>query len=183
MDIEESVKPIINMNNDVLNKGMVRDNKQLIAWDCVQTCDTEICPIGNTCVYVKKIGDKCSLQLTYLQALTDMVFSTYRYLNDDALFKIGMHIIPLYSQLCRQKIVEKSVVSLTYLDTKGNIKIHPIYKEIRETMKILTVMWKDLGIYAVPNPDTPSIGKSGFGDSGHYEAISANADNKRNIIR
>jgi hypothetical protein len=176
------IKPIINMSSNGLQKGTVREDKQLFAWDCVQSCNFEACPIGNTCIYKTLEGEKCSLQLTYLQTLTDMVFSTYRYLDEAALYKIGMHIIPLYSMLCRQKIVEKSVINLAYEDSKGVTRIHPIYKEIRETMKVITGMWKELGINEMVDPTVP-IGKTGFGDINHYASISVNADNKRNVIR
>lgn len=173
----------LNIANDSLNKGLVRDNKSLIAWDCVVSCDFEQCPIANTCVYKKNEGDKCKLQVEYLQAFTNMIFSTYRYLNDDMLYKVGMQLIPLYSMLCRQKIVEKSVGQLAYFDAKGIVRIHPIYKEIRETMKVIAVISKEIGFTEILNPDLPRVGREGFGDINHYEEISKNADNKRNVIR
>jgi hypothetical protein len=168
----------INISNDSMSKGLVKD-KQLIAWDCIQLCDPMSCPIGNTCTY--KSTPKCSVQLSYLNALTDMVFKTFRYLNDDSLFKIGMHLIPLYSQLCRQKIVEKSVINICYEDSKGVTRIHPIYKEIRETMKTISCMWKELGLCGNIDPGLPN--DRGFGDNQHYSTISQNADNKRDVIR
>lgn len=173
----------IDISSDNINKGLVREGKSLIAWDCIQTCDLENCPISETCVYKKNEGDKCKLQVEYLQSLTNMILTTYRYLNDDMLYKVGMQLIPLYSMLCRQKIVEKSVISLAYFDAKGIVRIHPIYKEIRETIKTITVVSKEIGFTDIINPDMPRIGREGFGDVNHYEEISKNADNKRNIIR
>jgi hypothetical protein len=126
--------------------------------------------------------------MEYLQAFTDMIFTTYRYLDASDTFKIGMQLIPLYSQLCRQKIVEKSVLRLAYQDAKGVTRIHPIYKEMRETMKTISCLWKDMGFMATPDPKLPGgeskvAGRSGFGDPNHYTEISKNADNKRNLIR
>lgn len=175
--------PVINMTNNSLNKGIVREGKQLIAWDCVQECDHNNCPLSEKCVYRVDEGEKCALQASYLQALTDTIFTTYRYLNEDVLFKIGMHLVPLYSQLCRQKIVEKAVVNLCYEDSKGVTRIHPIYKEIRETMKVITLFWKEIGFSEMVNPDLPAVGRVGFGNINHYNNISQNSDNKRDVIR
>jgi len=177
--------PNIDISNSSMQKGLVREGKSLIAWDCIQECHTEDCPIRNACLFKPLPTDevkKCNVQIQYLNALTDMVFTTYRYLNDDVLYKIGMHIIPLYSMLCRQKIVEKSLINITFLDNKGNIKMHPIYKEIRETMRIISDMWKSVGVLSMPDPEA-GTGRVGFGDNGHYAKISENSDNKKGIIR
>lgn len=179
---KEYHKPVIDIANNSMMKGEVREGKQLIAWDSIQDCNTERCPIGKTCLYARISKEKCALQVGYLQNLTDTIFSTYRYLDETSMFKIGMHLIPLYSQLCRQKIVEKSVGRLAYEDEKGRTHIHPIYKEIRETMKVITILWREMGFPVAMNPDVPT-GKAGFGDASHYETISREADNKRNIVR
>lgn len=180
------VKPNIDMCNSSMVKGEVRDGKNLVAWDCIQDCRPDSCPIGSQCMY--KASEKCGVQVQYLQALTDTLFTTYRYLSEEMLFKIGMHLVPLYSQLCRQKIVEKSVGSLCYEDAKGVTRIHPIYKEIRETMKVIVVMWKEMGFNGMPNganPDVPTFmnNRDGFGDPTHYANLVKDADNKRNVIR
>lgn len=175
----------IDISSQSLEKGEVRDGKQLVAWDCIQTCN-DACPIRNNCTYKTAYGVACELQKSYLESLTDMIFSTYRYLNDDMLFKIGMQLVPMYSQLCRQKIVEKSILSLTYEDNKGVTRIHPIYKEIRETIKTIGCVWKDIGFTPLI-PDvpagTPGNKRPGFGDPDHYARISQGADNKRDLIR
>jgi hypothetical protein len=104
-------------------------------------------------------------------------------MNDDILYKVGMQLVPLYSMLCRQKIVEKSVGNIAYEDAKGITRIHPIYKEIRETMKTIAVISKEIGFTNVVDPDLPAVGKDGYGDAGHYERLTQNADNKRDVIR
>lgn len=181
----------ITIGSNTLQKGEVREGKQLVAWDCVQECDLERCPINETCTYrhlaIKNDG-KCSLQIQYLQAFTDMVFSTYRCMTEDDMFKVGMHLVPLYSQLCRQKIVELSVKSVTYEDNKGVTRIHPIYKEMRDTMKTISTIWKDLGVIGGPNPALPlngngTVGRAGYGDPTHYANISKNDNDKKGLIR
>lgn len=179
----------ITIGGQSLQKGELRDGKQLVAWDCVQECDPLVCPIGNNCTYVSNKGDaKCQLQIEYIQSFINTVFGTYRYMGEDDMYKVGMHLVPLYSQLCRQKIVEKSVKSLCYEDAKGRVCIHPIYKEMRETMKVISMQWKDIGISAaidpnLPNPNQFVGGRAGFGDPNHYTNITAGAEIKRNVIR
>lgn len=180
----------VTLGDQSLQKGEVREGQQLIAWDCIQDCVPHNCPIGNNCVYsalsTSDPSCKCSLQKQYLQSFVDMIFSTYRYMDEGDMFRVGMHLVPLYSQLCRQKILEKSVDSISYVDNKGNIRIHPIYRELRETMKTITSIWKDMGFQNVANPRLPDSGivkNNGFGDPNHYERLLQHADNKRGITR
>jgi len=181
-------KSKITIGTQALVKGEVREGKQLVAWDCIQDCVPEHCPIGTTCAYsaASQAEGRCSLQIEYVQSFVDMMFRTYRYLNEDDLFKVGMHLIPLYSQLCRQKIVEKGVGRLCYEDSKGNTKIHPIHREIRDTLRSISLAWRDLEIeplaLADPTANTAAY-KAGFGDPGHYARLIQGADNKRNVIR
>lgn len=173
----------INISNDSMNKGLVREGHELMAWDCIQTCHQR-CPIHSICTYKNTTSSKCALQINYLENLTKTIFKTYRYCNDEIMFKIGMHLVPLYSQLCRQKIVEKAVEELAYEDNKGVTRIHPIYKEIRETLKVITVIWKEMGFTPEMGTNLPvPKGRPGFGNPDHYEEISKNADNKRDLIR
>lgn len=180
----------VNIANNTLQKGEVREGKQLVAWDCIQDCVPERCPIGTKCVYAPQSASSglCALQQQYLQSFVDVVFSTYRYIDDGDMYKIGMLLVPLYSQLCKQKILEKSLGYICYEDLKGKVNVHPIYKEMRETMKTITAVWREMGFTAGPNPELPRealIGKSnnGFGDPDHYKNITQNAENKRNVIR
>ena len=173
---------VVNIASDSMNKGEVREGHSLISWDCIQTC-TEHCPIHSTCTYKVTPHSKCNLQTQYLERLTETIFSTYRYCSSEVMYKIGMQIVPLYSMLCRQKIVEKSVMNLAYEDNKGVTRIHPIYKEIRETLKTIASIWKDVGFIPAINPNLPTVGRPGFGDPSHYERITQGADNKRDVIR
>lgn len=191
--MEDDSKPDLNFNigEQALQKGEVRDGMQLVAWDCIQECNPLECPIGTVCSYVTKssLRGLCALQTEYLQAFTSTIFETYRYLDQADTFRIGMHLVPLYSQLCRQKIVEKGVKQLAYQDAKGVTRIHPIYKEMRETMKTITTIWRDMGFQAPNTPNLPGTevnkleGKKGYGDPNYYTEISKDADNKKGLIR
>jgi hypothetical protein len=187
MVMSKNQQRLMNIATEGLSKGVVRDDKQLIAWDCIQDCSMENCPISNKCLYIERSNPKCALQIEYLQSFTDMIFRTYRYVDEADMFRIGMNLVPLYSSLCRMKIVEKSIGSLTYEDAKGRVIIHPIYKEMRETMKVIQSLWREMGFMSMGAPGLPdptfANGKTGFGDPNHYQTISQGADNKRDVIR
>lgn len=127
-----------------LEKGLVREGVSLFAWDGVQECDPHQCPVTEKCGYIKR--GKCAVQMTYLKALYKSILGTYAYLDDAMLFKIGMQIIPLYVQLVKMQMVELSLQSPVYETDKGAILPHPVYKEIRETLKAIHIMWKDLDL-------------------------------------
>jgi hypothetical protein len=189
-DDEVDFVPTLNIQANTLQKGEVREGKQLVAWDCIQDCSPAACPIGHDCVYknASRVTGKCDLQSQYLQSFVETIFRTYRYLDEADMFRIGMHLVPLYGQLCQMKIIAKSVASMAYEDDKGRTLIHPIFKEIRETLKTITVIWKEIGMTGVPVPNLPggdsSIHKhGGYGDPSHYTEISKGSETKRNVVR
>jgi hypothetical protein len=169
----------------------VTENRDLVSWDCIQDCEPEYCPIGTTCVCASTAlspdgNGKCDLQYQYLQEFVNMIFRTYRYVDEGSMFKVGMHLIPLYAQLCKMKIAEKAVRTVSYEDLRGNTKINPIYREIRDVMRTITQMWKELDMdvkAAEPSVVEFAGGRTGFGDPNHYAALVRDADNKRDVIR
>jgi hypothetical protein len=167
-----------------LYKGKFDDGEALIAWDSIQDCVKETCPIFRKCEFVKK--GKCSLQVQYIQATVKTVYAVFPRMDKGTSYRIGMHLMPLYSQLCRQKMVELSLESITFLDHKGKVCIHPIFKEMRETIKLITLIWRDIGFYNPPNvasPDPSNITPSAFGDPMHYKGLTEDAIDKTGIIR
>lgn len=176
-----------NIGSTTICKGEVREGVQLVAWDCIQDCDPAMCPLGQDCDFVGKshsANSKCALQTEYIQSFIDVVLKTFKYLDESDLYKVGMHLVPLYSQLCRHKILEKSVGQVAYIDHKGCPKIHPVYKEIRETIRIISGLWKDMGVTSMPDPTLPRVADNkGFGDPNHYARLIEGAENKRNVTR
>lgn len=124
-----------------LDKGDVRGNVKMYAWDGIRECH-EGCPLIDECSYIHK--GKCAAQVEYVQALYKAILSTYTYLDESMLFKIGMELIPLYVQLSRLQIVELSLESPMTVDEKGREYVHPVYKEIRDTLKTIQVLWKGM---------------------------------------
>ena len=179
-----------NIGSQSLRKGQVRDGIQIVAWDSIQDCVPDRCPIGHECEYASKShsanggGGKCALQTEYVSSFIAIVLRTYKYLDEADMFKVGMHLVPLYSQLCRQKLVERSLGDIMQVDNRGNSRVHPIYREIRDTLRTISSLWKDMGVTGTILPEVPEYkAREGFGDPSHYARLVAGAENKRNVVR
>ena len=188
----------LNIGSLKLDKGLVRKDVKMFAWDGIRECnggsDTEghnpndVCPANNLCSYVKR--GKCAVQVKYLESLYSSILSSYSYLDEAMLWKIGMQIIPLYVQLVKMQIVELSLGSPAYTSDKGAVIMHPVYKEIRETMKTIHIMWKDLDL-AFNFKERPKLGcaeeeKKSYeqGDPQFYKKlISSDNGSQKGVIR
>lgn len=188
-----------------LEKGTIRKDVKMFAWDGIQECNggpvdvgdemamMNRCPVADICTYIKK--GKCAVQVKYLESLYSSILGTYTYLDEPMLFKIGMQIIPLYLQLVKLQIVELSLRHPTYTSDKGTIMVHPIFKEIRETLKTIHIMWKDLdlsftfgqkpGIYDGEDPKAIETGAKNYehGDPSFYKKLIANNESQKGVIR
>ena len=184
---------ISKLGNLDLDKGDIRTGHKLIVWDAVQDCIRERCPIYSKCDYPKK--DKCTVQVRYIETLILTVKNTYKYLDDVQLAKVGLHLIPLYSHLVRLKIIEKSIETNNIVQTtnKGMRYIHPVFKEIRQTLQEINMMWRDLTIAPLnltpPDPedvDEPVKGDDPRlvdGDPLYYKRMAAQGTLRKKVIR
>jgi hypothetical protein len=124
-------------------------------WDYVDRC-TEDCVVAEQCQY-KMVGN-CKVQYQYMRTVLELVQNEFVNTNSEQLFHIGMHLIPLYRGLCKMKLVEASLKSLQYSTAQGGLRIHPIYKEIREQLKLIDDTWKNLQLKkeSVKSSEVPS---------------------------
>jgi len=148
-----------------INKGKIDTKKMMYAWDAVRECDREDCNAFLMCPHPK--NSHCTTQVLYLESVLSVILSNFN-VEEDELYRIGMHLIPLYKMLCRLKIEELGVSSYIYTTDKGNFNAHPILREIRETIKMVESMWKDLGLDSekklVPNPSLSISPKANYYD-------------------
>lgn len=176
------------LGNNRLNKGVLANGKIFFAWDAIQDCNVDLCSASDKCGYIKT-GGKCAVQVTYLKTFFESVVNTYDHMTETELFKVGMHLVPLYSQLCRLKIEEMGTEQVAYFNDKGNRVINPIFKEIRETLKVIHLMWRDLQ-FCPALPADPKLGredekpKEMYGDPGHIASLEKEREGmKRGTIR
>lgn len=167
-----------------LDKGNVRKDVKLFAWDAIRDCSPDDCPVSSKCKYIKR--GKCAVLSLYLKALYEAILSNYKTLDSVSLFKVGMQIVPLYLQLAKMQLLEMSLTSPVYVSDKGTVMSHPVYREIRDTMKTITIMWKDLDLtftfLGKPEVDLDSD-KSTAGDPNFYDNIVNSGKSQKGVIR
>jgi len=175
-----------------LEKGFVRKDVALFAWDGIRDCSDHNCPVVNMCNYLKR--GKCAVQVKYLETLYNSILGTYKYLDEAMLFKIGMQIVPLYVQLMKMQMEELALESPMIVTEKGALVVHPIYREIRSTLACINGLWKDLDLtfafHGKPNPGSGSgssvisgSGDNEKGDPNYYKTITDNNVSMKGIIR
>ena len=133
-----------------VRRGTSAEGNQLWSWDALIACTAEQCPAATRCHYLTPPltpPDKCQVMLKYLKAVTQVIMTNYeKNMDEGQLYRVGMHIVPLYRNLCRFKIYEMGVRNVVERDDKGKKTVDPVYKEIREHIKLLEQMWKSVGI-------------------------------------
>ncbi|MCP3681909.1 MAG: hypothetical protein GY861_04390 [bacterium] len=99
-----------------------------------------------------------------------MIFKNFSdVLDEPMLYQIGIHLMPLYKNLCKLKIEELGVKQAVTMNTKsGRDQINPIYKEIREHIKIIQMMWRDIGLKGAQLPP-PNLDRDDFKTTGGKE--------------
>lgn len=133
--------------------------KRLFSWNAIMPCNhfcsvIEVCPFRSGRSPIVEEGDqedalgpnrpKCTVMIRYLKNVSSVILENFADdLLESELLRIGMHLIPLYKNLCRLKIEEMGVNLVVEVDTG---KISPIYKEMRATIKDIEGLWNSLGL-------------------------------------
>jgi len=159
------------------------DGFYLLAWDFAKECDGEKCPIWHLCEYKnswhmkkEKQGQpggtsRCMLHQRYLKNVIHAVVQKMYDRGDmtqEGVIKLGYQLLPLYDQLFKFKMWEYSNEQLVYISEKGTPKVHPIYKEIREIVKTISGVWREIG-----GVDKAPANPKNVGDESFIDAISS----------
>ena len=126
-----------------IRKGNEDDNP-VVAWSAIADCLRHRCRIEEQCHYQKK--GKCDVQVQFLQVTLEMIRLENPSLKYNQAWRVGMHLIPMYKTLCKLYMDELAVTHPTYESDKGTRHSHPVYKEIRDTLKMIMMIWKDIGL-------------------------------------
>uniref|UniRef100_A0A6M3IMK1 Uncharacterized protein n=1 Tax=viral metagenome TaxID=1070528 RepID=A0A6M3IMK1_9ZZZZ len=121
-------------------------------WDFVDVCKGPKCPIHARCPFATRAGGvqrkKCGVERQYLDAVLGPYTELLRKTRDPFLGQwVGLHIVPLYHQLVKLKKIERSLDTAEVIDKNLNIKIHPVYKEIRSVINAIRTEWNRSGIF------------------------------------
>ncbi len=145
-------------------------------WTAIQDCEGENCISANVCPYLNGTENrKCAVMMKYLKQVEKTIMDTHgKNMDDFDLFRVGMHIVPLYKQLVRLKIIEMSISSrsIPEMTKAGTTKIHSLFKEIRECVKAIDSTWRDLGISKGEQPKVADLVPS---ERGYYEKMEKEA--------
>lgn len=127
-------------------RGRDSKKKPLFSWEPIPECTDEDCPLREKCHYVKR-GEKCQVIAGFVKATaTNIIVNFGDKLTNQIRNRIGTQLMPLYVQLARMYVYEASLASVHFHDNKGNPKINPIYKDIRDTIRSIDLQWKNLGL-------------------------------------
>lgn len=165
-----------------IRKGKIKTEESCVAfvsWDACMNCG-EDCPIQGSCSQSDFMG-KCGLQKNYLNEVYKALVADLKSdLTHQKVLIIGLKILPLYTQLFKFKLLEFSLNQNITVFSKSGVKIHPVYKEMRETIKLLVPLLRIVEVgYAQPkvDPKEPkSVGEFeadfSSGDPNYYEGLS-----------
>lgn len=126
----------------------IQGTKEIFSWDAVPNCLEMDCPAYDVCTFPNHSDQKCGAIMQYAKGVQDLMFKNFvEVMDEPSLFRIGMHLSPLYIMLAKFKITELGVRFVMETNPKtGSRNVHPIYREIRETIKMIEATWKSIGI-------------------------------------
>lgn len=129
-------------------KGFIgRTDIRFIAIDAVQNCIGDRCRVYRDCPYGAALPEKCTIEQKYMEAVIGSIKEIIGKAMDQAICnKISLHLLPLFQQLVRFQLFAYSVSDVVYTTQAGVIKPHPIFKEIRDTIKSIEMTQRSLGI-------------------------------------
>ena len=139
-------------------KGSTPDGVAVVQWDSIPECDSDHCNIKELCPHTK--SGKCGVQKEYLEYVYTHYIGSVNPKDKMALFKIGIELVPLYSHLITLKIANHGRRA-TYITDKGDLKINPLFREIRETIRCIGAL---LGSIAESFEEKANAGDGGVGD-------------------
>jgi hypothetical protein len=172
-----------------VSKGTAIDGSgsPIYSWDVGELCRHQDCPAINKCHYEENIdeGGECKVMHNYMRSAALTVYENEKKMTSMQRYQVGMHIIPLYRILCKLKIAELGVVNIVNHTDRGTMQINPLYKEIRETIKMIDFVWKTVSFALRPSKD-PDSAVPDFGDpsaDNYYDAMEkeAFAETKTNV--
>ena len=153
------------LGNIQIHKGASKDGIPVVMWDAIPQCDPESCKMEIACPY-NKTG-KCGVRLKYITHVYESLIGQVQPDDAVALFKIGIHLVPLYGHLVQFKMEEYgSKVMLA--SSNGKRYINPIFKEIRETIKCISAVMKDMQDSVEADILRDSLT---HGDNDYYDAL------------
>lgn len=115
----------------------------------IGNCQGEKCMIAHICSVWNKTGNEdigelmsreCPVEKLFMDGVEGPLLTALGSMPDDdevRSMRIGMHVVPLYQMLFKMYLLQMSLGSLVSQNKQGTIQMHPVLKEIRETLKTI----------------------------------------------
>lgn len=153
--------------NDFALTTKQMDGIPLVLWNCVQDC-IEDCPIYDSCPYNRE-DSKCELRKKYIRSVVNSLEKGIKQKDEIAAMKIGLMLVPLFNQLVTFKLIAHAQHGNEMFISSKKIQINPVFKEIRDIMKDINGLLRDLSL------DREVERKSLLnGDSDYYDTMIQN---------
>ena len=172
------------MGKNIVPKTLIQDAK---IWDKLRKCNGIDCRFASICPHrcakiIPQPGAVCLVESHYITANLDPMLKLIDRSKDPFVMQwIGMHLVPLYLDLVQLKLEKLLLEEIVYKDGKGQIRVHPIFDEIRKTHREIFTVWKTSGLRAIADSCgffKPPVDLSlDFGDSDSYEEMQGDFDN------
>lgn len=122
-----------------------RAKSKLTGYQYVNKCTMESCPITDACPHCGNVV-MCKLHKDYMATIMNNVQSLIDAGVLDAMQAsiACTSILPLYNHLFKFQLLEMAQESPVIYGKQ--IYMHPVYKEMRNTMKTIFELWKGLGV-------------------------------------
>ena len=130
-------------------KGLI-GKYSFAVWDYIGPCQGDECPLNDVCTYKttsKSKTKKCGIERYYIRTIVEPFAQLAQELKDPFIMHwIGLHLVPLYHHLVKFKKVERALSNPMDKTRMGDLRVHPIYREIRNTIKAIRTEWKTSGL-------------------------------------
>ena len=143
------------LTNFNVGKGVIGGHRFAV-WDFVGKCQGDECIIHDVCSYkdvnpgTERPTKKCGVERYYMGVVFKPFGELVEKVKDPFIMQwVGLHIIPLYHQLIKLKKFERSLDSPMDTTIKGDVRAHPVLKEIRTVIAAIRAEWKSSGMMEI----------------------------------
>lgn len=160
-DAEHEIKTFPGKFYDMrVPKGNI-GNVVIAIWDQVRACPGDECNLYSRCPYfygkdletVRRKKEKgtlglCRVEQKFLHHNLKPFWELLKKAPDEFVMQaIGMHLIPLYHDLVQLLMEKASLKRVTYSDSKGQLRVHPVYDQLEKTHKAIMQTMKSSGLH------------------------------------
>lgn len=173
-----------NQGTATTKKGLLK-GMRFHTWEIIPFCTAvQGCPAHSVCPYEKGGRFRCGVMEEYMTSITELIVYNYgKILDEGELYRVGMHLIPMYNILCKLKIALSGGMDVTITSGRGTITVNPLLREFREQIKAIEGIWKSIGLDGLKEVDLPDIPKESKGlvKGNYYENMEREALNEGKI--